>query len=61
MILRVSSSYLMRPRLERNLESSSSLTVEMASWTERSSMLCHAPFLMVAKNVSTLKFIVCII
>ena len=58
MILRVSSSYLMRPLLERNLESSFSLAVGMVSWTERSSMLCHAPFLMVAKNVSRLKFIV---
>ena len=58
MILRVSSSYLMRPLLERNFESSFSLAVEMASWTERSSMLCHAPFLIAAKNVSTLKFIV---
>ena len=60
MTLRVSSSYLMRPRLERNLESSFSLTVEMVSWFERSSMLCHFPFLMAAKNVSALKFIVSI-
>jgi len=51
----------MRPRLDRNLESSSSLTVEMASWFESSSMLCHVPFLMAAKNVSILKFIVGII
>ena len=54
------SSYLMRPRLERNLESSFSLTVEMARWFESSSMLCHAPFLMAVKIVSILKFIVCI-
>lgn len=52
------SSYLMRPRLERNLESSSSLTVEMASWLESWSRLCHVPFLMAAKSVSILKFIV---
>ena len=56
MILRVSSSYLMRPLFDRNLESSSSLAVEMASWFESSSMLCHVPSLMVVKNVSMLKF-----
>ena len=45
----------------RNFESSVSLLVGIPSWSESSSMLCHAPSLMAVKNSSTPKVIVYIV
>ena len=56
MILRRSSLYLTRPLFDKNLESSFSLPVEIASWFESSSMVCNELFLMVVKNVLMIKF-----
>lgn len=53
-ILWVLSSYLRRPRSKRNFENSVSLLVWSPSWSDRSSMLCHAPSLMPVKNLSML-------
>ena len=58
-ILLVFSSYLRRPCLERRFDSSTSLLVWIPSWSDSSSMLCHAPSLMMVKNLSMLKVIVC--
>jgi len=58
-ILWVLSSYLRRPCSERNSENSVSLLVRSPSWSDSSSMLCHAPFLMIVKNLSMLTVIVC--
>ena len=55
LILWVLSSYWRRSWSERYFESSVSLLGGSSSWSERSSMLCHDPSLMVVKNSSMLK------
>jgi len=52
------SSYLMMPCLDRRFESLVSLLVWRSSWSDSSSMLCHAPFLMAVKNSSMLKVLI---
>ena len=54
-ILWVFSSYLMRPCSERSFDNFVSLLVWSPSWSDSSSMLCHAPFLMAVNNLSMLK------
>ncbi len=55
LILRVLSSYWTRPLANRNLDNLVSFSAESPSCSESSAMLCHAPSLITAKNLSTLK------